>query len=194
MITHNIPDICKNNVVTKIYNLKTLIVIPIVLLTITISGCSDTQNLKDKKVNNEIKTSNSVTIEFGEKTTTENGVTKTDIDQATFAKYSKALSNVFSKGTQSPKLFLPTILEEAKPVFEISKNASNEKVSVDLNILKSATPTDNLAVAHIKQYKTVSGKTLERDGVIYLDNSGIVTGFDLPEFADPSTTTTIQNS
>lgn len=161
----------------------------LLLLTLfAFSACSDTQNIKPKTTNKSI---NAITIEFSTKTTTENGVTIQEIDTSTFKKYTQVLSDIFSKGSRVPALFIATIIDEAKPIFDPPKNATDEKVFIDLNILKSETATDNIAVAHIKQSKTESGKTLERSGIIYINNEGIVTGFKLDIFNSTTTNTDV---
>lgn len=161
-------------------------------MTFAITSCSDTKNLKEKK--SKEQSVNSITLQFGTETTTEKGVTTETIEPLVLKMYTKSISDVFSKGSRVPALFTGSIFDQAKPIFEPSQKATNEKVSVDLNVLKSELPTDNLAVAHIKQSKVEAGKTFERSGIIYFDSAGLVTGYKLDLFADPELTSTQPSS
>lgn len=161
-------------------------------MTFALSSCTDTKNQKEKK--SKEQSVNSITLQFSTKTTTENGVTSQTIEPLVLDMYTKSISDIFSKGSRVPALFTTSIFDQAKPIFEPSLKATDEKVSVDLNVLKSTLPTDNLAVAHIKQSKVESGKTLERSGIIYFDSAGLVTGYKLDIFADPAAASTQPNS
>ena len=126
------------------------------LLALLTVGCSGSKNDSDQKSTS--KKINSITMSFTSNTSTENGVTKDKIDKPTLEKYTKSLSDIFSKGSRVPSLFVETIFENAKPIFDPPKDATDEKISVDLNVLKSEASTDNIAVAHIKQSKMENGK------------------------------------
>lgn len=162
---------------------KIFLCLLIIASLLTFSACSDTQNLKKKSKKITDKSVNAISLKFTGETTTSNGVTVEEIDKATLNKYTKILSNVFSKGSRDPKLFSDSIFENAKATFTPPSKATDEKVDVTLNILKSDVAQENLAVANIVQSKIESGKTMTRSGTIYFNSEGLISGYKLNKFA-----------
>lgn len=148
------------------------------------SGCSDTQNLKKKTSKVTDKSMNAISLKFTGQSTTENGITVDEIEKGPLTKYTKILSNIFAKGSRDQSLFSEPLFENAKPVFTPPKNATDEKVDVTLNVLKSDVKEENLAVATIVQSKVEAGTKLSRTGTIYLNSDGLITGYKLTKFVD----------
>lgn len=159
----------------------------VVILALLLTSCSGVQNREKSKASGLTDKDSSISLQVSSRTTTKGSVTTDGLDKDIEKKATKTISRVLISGSASKSAFASDAFLKAESTFSDNKKVKENSATISFHLMDNSDEANSVLAAMVSQIITQSnGKKAKKNGIIYLDMSGSIIGYDINNIENSS--------